>query len=118
MMATAWNNGLYLESGGGYGVKLSRHDRDRHFHREWRAVTLELEGEPRPVTVNVDKPSFWGPTCRELISKDIGVWLRQQGVAPWPTGNPPKLELNSLGPARLGVRLAQSMPKQADPRPW
>ena len=37
--------------------------------------------------------SFWDPTCRELIHKEIGLWLRKSGNAPWPPGHPPQFEM-------------------------
>ncbi len=34
MIAAAWNNGLHLDSGGGYGIKVSPADREEYFKRE------------------------------------------------------------------------------------
>ena len=36
--------------------------------------------------------SFWGPQCREVISRDIGRWLIDQDHAPWPDSQPPPTE--------------------------
>ena len=93
MIVTAWNNGLHDESGSGYGLKVSNTDRNQYFKREWGTVFLELEGFLQLVEVNIRKKSFWEGTCRELISKDIGVWLRKNGLAPRQKGRPPKLHL-------------------------
>ncbi|MGA0594101.1 hypothetical protein [Enterovirga sp. CN4-39] len=41
------------------------------------------------MTVNIDKASFWGGRCRELISAEIGRWLMGAGKAPWPMRKPP-----------------------------
>ncbi len=93
MRVTAWNNGSPTISGAGYGVKIAATDRDRHFRRDWKAVVLYLEGETQPVSINVEKKSFWSTSCRELISAEIGRWLIKNDLAPWPKGYPPELEL-------------------------
>jgi hypothetical protein len=100
---TAWNNGQHYSSGAGYGLKLSIADRDRYFKRSWKTVKLHLAGRSRPVEVNIDKPSFWGLNCRELVKKEIGLWLIEEGLAPWTKWEPPKLTLESVGPAELLV---------------
>jgi hypothetical protein len=96
MIVTAWNNGSYSTSGAGYGVKLDVNDRDRFFDRNWKTVHLLLEGSAAVVEVNIDKPSFWGTTCKELISAEIGRWLIKNGLVPWRKGNPPKLLLKHI----------------------
>jgi hypothetical protein len=103
MIVKAWNNGAYSSSGAGYGLKITVVDRDRYFHTDWEDVILELEEYPHLVEVNVKKESFWGPVCRELISKDIGVWMRENGLAPWPKGRPPKLEMQPIGGRRFKI---------------
>ncbi len=104
MIVTAWNNGRHHASGAGYGLKVAIADRDRCFDPGAAVVVLELEGWDVPVTVNTAKASFWGPTCRELIDRAIGRWLRRQGLAPWPEGRPPQLRLEPLAPNRFAVR--------------
>jgi hypothetical protein len=96
MIVTAWNNGLHNPSGAGYGLKVSVSDRDRYFKREWKFITLELEGWDSAIKINVDKASFWNETCRELINAEIGRWLIQTGLAPWSKGNPPKLVMEYI----------------------
>lgn len=103
MIVTAWNNGVHHSSGAGYGLKVAIEDRDRYFQTEWEDVILLLEDYAYPVEVNVNKESFWGPVCRELISKDIGIWLRQNGLAPWPKRRPPKLDMRLVGDRRFRV---------------
>jgi len=101
MNVTAWNNGQHHASGAGYGLKLSIKDRDRYFKREWGTVFVELDGSRKVVEANVDKDSFWGGSCRELISKEFGIWLRGEGLAPWESGKPPKLQLTPVGERRF-----------------
>jgi len=102
---TAWNNGSHLPSGAGYGLKVPIVDRDAHFNREWTSVTLELPGPAATseVELNIAKPSFWNETCHELISQDIGRWLRSSGLAPWPPGQPPKINVEVVGERRFRV---------------
>jgi len=96
MKVTAWNNGQYLKSGAGYGLKIAIKDRDRWFHPNLQVIWLHLEGEQGEFRVNVGKKSFWTDTCHELIHKNIGKWLFKNHLAPWPKGAPPKLELEHI----------------------
>jgi hypothetical protein len=105
MIWTAWNNGKNHPSGAGYGFKIGAGDRDRTFMQKWRQITIQL---PTPsgdmvAAVNVDKESFWGD-CRELISGVIGLWLSDQGFAPWPKGRPPKFDVEQLKAASFHVK--------------
>src|SRR5713226_1862184 len=92
MIVTAWNNGAHHESGAGYGLRIDVADRNRYFSRDWQDVIVQFPSGQTAV-VNIDKDSFWGATCHELIHKEIGLWLRSQGLVPWPEGRPPKLSL-------------------------
>jgi hypothetical protein len=96
---TAWNNGSHNSSGSGYGFKVDVADRDRHFNRKWREVVVELPTRTglSTVKVNVDKPTFWGKKCRELINQEIGRWMLQSGCAPWPNRKPPKFDVQASG---------------------
>ncbi len=93
MKVTAWNEGSHNSNGNGYGVKIAPIDRDRYFHREWKTILVSLDGEPGEIEINIDKPSFWNETCRELISVKIGKWLIKNQLAPWEYRNPPVLNL-------------------------
>jgi hypothetical protein len=96
--AVAWNNGKT-----GYGLKISARNRDAFLRREWRTIDLHLAGRSEPIKVNIDKSSFWNDTCRELISKEIGTWFEECGLAPWPKGHPPKLRLVLKNPRSFVV---------------
>lgn len=91
MRATAWSNGNPRDSGAGYGLKISRQDRDHFFDQRWSAVVIQLPGHD-PVTVQLSE-SFWR-SCTELRSAEIGRWLMLKGLAPWPHGKPPVLTLH------------------------
>ncbi|WP_411679662.1 hypothetical protein [Clostridium thailandense] len=102
MVATVWNNGSFKSSGSGYGIKLSKVDRDIYFKKEWTSVILELgEGEVI-IEVNVNKDSFWSK-CRELLNKDIGVWLIKNENGSWKKGKPPKLKIENISGNRFKV---------------
>jgi hypothetical protein len=94
MRATAWSNGSPRGSGAGYGLKISRQDRDRFFDQKWPAIVLHLP-EQDPVRVPLSE-SFWR-SCTELRSAAVGRWLILNGLAPWPRGNPPVLTLQHAG---------------------
>lgn len=104
MIVTAWNNGSQNRSGSGYGFKVNRTDRDKYFKREWKTVLVELAGNTNLIKINIDKDGFWIGTCRELICKDIGIWLRNNGLSPWPKGKPPKLLMEHIERNRFRVQ--------------
>jgi hypothetical protein len=91
----AWNSGN--PQAYGYGLRVSKKDRDSHLKREWKKVEIYLPNSDEPIPVNIDKNSFWNGTCRELISADIGRWLLNTGLAPWPKGSPPRVRLVPRG---------------------
>jgi hypothetical protein len=107
---TAWNNGSYLLTGAGYGLKVPIADRDTHFDPSWKYIKLDLPSDAgtRTIQINVDKPSFWDRTCRELISKEIGQWLIKSGLALWKKGKPPKFEVAVAGRAHFRLKAVYS----------
>ena len=52
--------------------------------------------DPVPVEININKPSFWGATCRELISIRIGRWIIKNGFTPWDNMKPPLFDLEQI----------------------
>jgi hypothetical protein len=114
MIVTAWNTGAHSRNGSGYGFKVSTTDRDLHFKPDWDVIVLELEGE-EPFEVNINKETFWSEACRELISPEIGTWLRQHGMAPWPKGNPPRFAMDPVEENRFSVSKPQ---KQSGKKPF
>jgi hypothetical protein len=105
-IATAWTNGSHHPSGAGYGIKLASMDRDRFLDRSWDIVGVDIPGFPDRTEVTCGKASMWNGTCRELIHKNIGLWLRAAGAAPWPEGKPPKIRVRVLQDRALGLSLA------------
>ena len=103
---TGWKNGGGFPPGdSGYGIKIDETlDRRRYFARG--QIKLHLDGFPNPIFVNIDKKSFWTPSCGELISVEIGRWMRAKGLIPWTSGNPPKFTLAAISPREFEIRLS------------
>lgn len=97
MIWKGWNNGSKLASGSGYGLRMSANDRDSHFKKKLKSVTIRLPhaGQYQVVNVNITD-SFWS-RCSEVRSKEIGKWLISNGYAPWPMGSPPKFTVEQIG---------------------
>ena len=89
MRVTAWKWG----NSPAYGLKLSVEDRDAFFSKDWTVINLKVPDGQDYFSVNIAKKSFWNNTCRELIHKEIGNWLKRAGLLPWEKGHPPKFEL-------------------------
>jgi len=102
---TAWKNGSE-RSAMDYGLRVPIPDRDRLFDRRWQTVILELPADRgfTEVEVNVSKASFWSAKCHELISQEIGHWLRANRLVPWRTHRPPKLIIEQAGARRFRVK--------------
>ncbi len=94
MIATAWNNGSHRSTGAGYGLRLEKADRDAYFSRDRSAVVIRFPNGVH-AEVGVDNNSFWSG-CVELRSEEIGQWFLAAGLAPWPSGKPPKLLLKNV----------------------
>jgi len=99
MIVVGWNNGKpNNRTGGGYGIKVRRVDRDNYFRKTWPSVTVEMEnGEVLDIAPS---GSFWR-NCPEVRRKEIGQWMLDQGLAPWPKGKPPKFKLEPIGDRRF-----------------
>ena len=104
IIGTAWKNSKGFPLGvAGYGIKIDKlEDRLRHFPRG--TVQLLLDGQAASVAANTDKKSFWTQSCGELISSEIGRWMRSRGLIPWPDASPPKFVLRAVAPGTFEVR--------------
>lgn len=100
MIWSAWNNGLQMPSGAGYGLRVPRADRDSQFSQKWEYVLIELPSGNsfKTVRVKVSK-SFWKHQnpCIELRSQTVGKWFRDNGYAPWKHRSPPKFRIKLVG---------------------
>lgn len=102
MIGTVWNNGTYNPSGVGYGIKIKQTDRDKYFNRDWVNVILELEDEKISISVSINKSSFWS-NCRQLIKKEIGIWLIGHERGTWEKGSPHKAKIEQISDNRFSV---------------
>ena len=103
MIVKGWNNGSpNNETGGGYGVSVKRKDIKRYFKKEWSSVIVELEGKG-DIEVSVS-PSFW-ICCTEIRKKELGKWMINNNLAPWPKGHPPAFELVPISNRRFRLHI-------------
>jgi hypothetical protein len=103
--ATGWNNGHSPNDPAGYGLSLTKADRDRYFDSSWDQVFLEFVGDEPEATVPLSA-SFWRG-CSELRSAAIGRWLLKAAAAPWSQGNPPGVVLTQASGNRFTARLLE-----------
>ncbi|HVC70055.1 MAG TPA: hypothetical protein VNC61_07285 [Acidimicrobiales bacterium] len=104
MYATAWHNGGPPEDPAGYGLRLTKADRDRYFDSSWEEVVLEMDGAPA-ASIPLS-PSFWR-SCSELRSATIGNWLLSTDAAPWAQGRPPGIAVTPIEGNQFSARLLQ-----------
>ena len=84
IILTAWR-------GGTFGLRVRKADRCRFAGRREVVIVLPRIRQPsRQLTVDIT-PSFWR-TCPEFRSADIGRWLTERRLCPWPFGQPPRFE--------------------------
>lgn len=99
MIVKGWSSGAPNgRTGAGYGVRITHRDRDRYFCPEWPSVTVELD-QGATIQVNLSS-SFWR-RCSELRKQEIGKWMLDRGLAPWPKGRPPQMRLEPIGQRRF-----------------
>jgi hypothetical protein len=103
MIVTAWNMGTHSRNGSGYGFKVKNVDRDLYFQKEWSSIVLVIEEETQPIEIALDSDKFWSENNYEIIDPAIGKWLRKNGLAPWPRGNPPTFGIEPLQDNRFKI---------------
>lgn len=70
MIVVGWKRGLPNNvTGGGYGIRIKRRDRDHHFRKGWTSVAIELDSGG-VVDIGLSK-SFWGEYI-QLRSASVG----------------------------------------------
>lgn len=112
MVVVVWNDGAKNPRGLGYGIRIIKKDRDKYFKREWKYVTIKIEGTDTVVTGNIDKMSFWCSSI-QIISKELGRWFIANDLAQWPKGKPPKLILDHTGENNFLLRKPNEEEKTA-----
>jgi hypothetical protein len=93
MDATGWK-------GGTLGVRVGKENAARYFDRAWKIVHIDIGGNIRAFPLT---PGFWSD-CPEIRGIAIQEWMERQGLAPWPKGRPPKLELIPLGGSHFRLK--------------
>jgi len=90
MEVSAWKNGRFAPGKPlSLGVSVGRGNAKRFFDKKWAVVLIEFDGTTVPVKLT---SGFWAK-CPELRSSAIGDWMKRKGLAPWKTGEPPKMSL-------------------------
>ena len=107
MRVTAWNNGSE-----GYGIRVGESNREQYFDTSWSVIDVEIDGRVFQFRL---ADSFWR-SCPEFRGKQIADWLRLRGLAHWPLGNPPALELTPLGGNRFRLAPAEPEPSLFEKR--
>jgi hypothetical protein len=100
VLVTGWNNGAFHKTGAGYGIRISREDRDRYFNEEWDYVIIQLDDEG----VRVHFSSYFWGECSELRSAKIGRWMIRRGHQRWSKGSPPVFELVPIGERKFRLQ--------------
>jgi hypothetical protein len=96
MEAKAWR-------GGTYGIRVGRENAERYFSKKWPNIEVDIDGQFHSFRLS---GTFWA-TCPEFRGAVIRDWLTEQGLSPWPKGQPPEVELTPLGGNRF--RLSPSV---------
>ena len=86
MKATGWK-------GETLGVRVGVENRQHYFSKDWTAVQIELDRQVGSFPLT---SGFWRE-CPEIRGKEIQEWMLKHGLAPWPHGRSPELELTPLG---------------------
>jgi hypothetical protein len=94
MRASGWK-------GGTYGIRVGRENANKYFPKNWTEFFVEFDGRAHRYAL---KSTFW-TTCPEFRGAEIGTWLRQNRLAPWPHGKPPSVELTPWGSNRFGLSI-------------
>jgi hypothetical protein len=76
---------------------VGRANAKKYFDTAWNTIHVEIDGRAHTFDLH---HTFW-TTCPEFRGAAIGAWLRAKGLAPWPRGEPPQVELTPLGGNRF-----------------
>ena len=116
MKATAWNASKYLRSGGGYGFRISKADRDKYLDRRLGSARFLISEPNEWAEANIEKDGFWGDHT-VMIDKSLGQWFLRKGYARWVPGKPPVFHLEPMGRNEFRVipeELPASLPCQTE----
>ncbi|AFY48785.1 hypothetical protein Nos7524_2975 [Nostoc sp. PCC 7524] len=96
MQASVWNTGKSHEIANTYGIRVGIKNRDQFFDQNWQEIKLEIDDKTYTFSLT---PGFWRkcPEFRDSREQVIRHWLLQYKTLQWNKGEPPKVELVSLG---------------------
>lgn len=100
MLVSAWK-------GATYGIRVGIPNANKFFKQEWDRIEVEIDGEFYSFNLST---TFW-TTCPEFRGGPIPRWLKEQGLIPWPKGNPPKFELVPLKDNKLRLNRIKNKKK-------
>ena len=97
MLATAWNNG-----GAQYGIRVGKTNRSKYFNNSWKVIEVEIEGRSYQFALT---SGFWRncPEFRDSGQPIIREWLAKHKTLHWPKGDPPQIQLISLGNGKFRI---------------
>jgi hypothetical protein len=88
--ASSWDNGSPdYGTGTGLGLRIDQSYQAVIFNSNFNNINLYHNGELIAKNVNVSNKN-----CRELISKEIGLWLIKNKWHKWPTGQPYRFKIS------------------------
>lgn len=95
MKVTAWHGGTWT-----YGIRIGKANRKLYFKPVWESVTIEIGGKEHRFALT---PGFWRecPEIRDSGEPVLRRWLESHFSVPWPTGNPPHMQLVPAGDRRF-----------------
>lgn len=96
MEAKAWR-------GGTCGIRVGRQNAEKYFRRTWRNIEVDINGRFHSFKLS---GTFW-TTCPEVRGTVIEDWFKEQGLSPWPKGQPPNVELTPLGGNRFRLSVSK-----------
>jgi hypothetical protein len=101
MKVKAWRNGPFSKASVMYGIRIGAENRNRHFRRDWRFVTIQTD-DGLAVDVPVTE-AFWRD-CAEVRHRFFRNWFTQQNLLPWPSRHPPQFDLRSIAGNRFALK--------------
>jgi len=85
---SAWNNGLFRETGTGYGLKFLRIDKNKLNNEKHNKIILYLGKSNKKITISKETKSF--SNSNVLLHVEIGKWLIKNKKNTWRKKSPPK----------------------------
>lgn len=90
MKIKVYNNGLYNQTGAGYGFRITKSDIRNNLKIFTKTIFLTFDSKliKIPIFINQDSVHFGDSVI--FTKKEIGKWLIQNGMGTWKKGAPPE----------------------------